>query len=376
MHHDDALIDRVEEELRAQAAHGLLTQGKTNLGSRWAKRVAEEPQRFITPDLRIKREALRNFRRDRIFVIEYGGVNLNPWLPRNWTGGRRGTRRRMIECLDTLKQCGDVELLKQYPCHPAGNPHIFRRDGYRYTYRWHTHIHYLNVLNRVLGPRLTRPFVALDLGCSYAIFSYLLASEYPQSRSILVDFPEQLLLAYYFLGSCLPEVRIAGVKELASVPAVTREVLQAYDVALVPVAWYQRIAPGTVDLFTNFFSLGEMTREWFTRYLSSPVFTTAQYVFTVNRFQSAPSYDSDLTILDYPVWDRKQCLHFQITPVTSHLYRRKRLFFYETVLYPSQSFEYIGRIGGEAMRPRPDRPSGDMAMAPVAGALDPNGASP
>ena len=220
---------------------------------------------------------------------------------------------------------------------------MFEREGYRYTYRWYTHIHYVSLLNRVLGSRLNAaPFVALDIGSSYGIFSYLLKSEYPRSPCVLVDFPEQLLLAYYFLGKSLPSARIAGVRELSGLTEITQKDIEQYDFVLVPCPWYRRIQPGSIDLITNFMSLAEMSREWFDYYVHSPVFTGAKYFYTENRFQSAPTYESDLTILDYPVWDPGKRLHFSICPVATHMNRSKWFFFYQKDLFPSQVFEYIG----------------------------------
>jgi len=340
-----ALIGRVEAELHAQASNGLLTVGKEALGEKWTVITRQEPRRFIQDDLTIKPEVLQNFRRDQVFISDYGSANHNRLLPRNWLdGARRGMRRRLVECLETLKLNGDAEWLQKYPCHPAGNPFVFEREGYRYTYRWHKHIHFLGLFQRVLKNRMPSSFTTLDIGSSYGIFSYLLKSEYPGSRSILVDFPEQLLLAYYFLGTCFPKARIAGVRELAALPEINRQTLESYDFLLVPISWYPRIAPGTADLVTNFASLGEMQRSWFDYYLTSPVFTGAQYFFTVNRFQSAPTYDTDLTILDYPIWDPSKRLYFGVSPVFSHMYKRKALFFYEKKVYSSQYFEYIGGI--------------------------------
>ena len=342
---EHALLSRVEAELHAQAAWGLLGQGKEALGDKWSTIVAREPKRFIRDDLSLRAEVLRNFRRNQVFVSDYGSANLHPWLPRNWIdGARRGMRRRLIECLDTLKAQGDAELLRKYPCHPAGNPYVFTREGFRYTYRWHKHMHFLGLFNRILGSRLPASFTALDIGSSYGIFSYLTKSEYPKSRAILVDFPEQLLLAYYFLGRCFPDARIGGVRELGDYPAITAEALAPYDVVLLPCAWYERLAAGTVDIVTNFASLGEMPRAWFRYYLDGPAFTDASYLFTVNRFQSAPTYDTDVTILDYPVWDPAKRLYFGISPVFSHAYTRRNLVSYDRVVYASQYFEYIGRL--------------------------------
>jgi hypothetical protein len=200
----------------------------------------------------------------------------------------------------------------------------------------------IDLLNpRILKDKLNERFNAIDIGSSYGIFSYLLKNECPYCSSILLDFPEQLILAYYYLGMSFPQARIAGYKEIAGLARIDRDFLNTYDFILVPWFFYKKIASESIDLATNFASLGEMKREWFDYYVKSEPFLSTKYFFTANRFQSAPTYDTDLTILDYPLADFRK-LHFSVSPIFSHTYARKLLFFYEKVYFSSQYFEFIG----------------------------------
>lgn len=341
------LLRAMEAELRAQAAAGVLAQHRrADLGTKWNGLVGREPQRFITDDLTLRPEVLREFRRRQVFVSDYGNLSLSPWRPQTWClGSRRGARRRLLECYETLSRLGELELLRRHPCSDIGRPHVFRHRGCRYTYRWHKHIHFLSLFRRWLGERLPAEFTALDIGSSYGIFSGLLRSEYPRSRHVLIDFPEQLLLARYFLGRWHPGARIAGVRELRAHARLRPEDLAGYDFILLPCEWYARLEPGTAQVVTNFASLGEMPRRWFEHYLGAPAFSGSQFFFTVNRIQSAPTFDNDLTILDYPIWDRRKRLHFGVSPVFSHTYVRRRLVGYERLTYASQYFEYLGAVG-------------------------------
>ena len=70
-----------------------------------------------------------------------------------------------------------------------------------------------------------------------------------------------------------------------------------------------------------------MSRKWFDRYLTSPVFLTAKYFFTSNRVEKFPGDDMELTILDYLIWDATKRLHFQVCPLWSNHYERRNLFF-------------------------------------------------
>ena len=79
--------------------------------------------------------------------------------------------------------------------------------------------------------------------------------------------------------------------------------------------------------------------------MNSKVLKGADYFFTINRFESRPTYDTNLNILNYKLHEFNQ-LHFQIGPYEKYFYERKYKFFNRKVDYTSQFFEFIGkRIG-------------------------------
>ena len=342
---EEDLLERVQEELQAYRDLGLLDGSEKPLISKWERLVVEEPRRFIRPDGTLDPVRLRNFRRERIFIPDVPTFDPQSLDPRNYLGGgRRGSLRMLVECLELLQARGYDALLKRYPCHPAGNPYVFEAQGYRVTHRWFKHIYFIGLLNEVLGSRLTEPVISLDIGSGYGIFSSLLRQEYPRTRCVLVDFPEQLLLALYFLGRCFPQSRVAGIREVAEQRSITRSFIEAYDFVLVPCAYYDRLESGAGDLVTNFASFGEMTPAWFHDYIDAPAFTGAKWLFTVNRIQSRPTYDTDLTVLDYPVWDPEKRLHFAVCPAFSnYYYERRRFVLMERIAFPPY-FEYLGKI--------------------------------
>ena len=203
-------------------------------------------------------------------------------------GGRRVQREILRECLAVLQAHGGVDLITKYPCLSIGNPHIFQHQGFSYTHRWFKHIYLLSLLNKVLGPRLDF-FRGTGRGQQLRGFLEFGKKEYPESRHILVDLPEQLILAYYFLRSCFPEAKIAGIDEVSNVEVISRDFVNRFDFVLVPLTLYQKIGPCASDLFTNFASFGEMRRYWFDYYLKSEPFSTAKYFFTANHLQSYPT---------------------------------------------------------------------------------------
>ncbi len=336
------VFDRIQAEANAQQKH--LPDYRKGLDAKWEAKTASDPKRLIDSNGRIRQDAFRNFRREQLFVPDTPATDYSTFNLRNSIDGvRRGEKRLLKELYDRLERLGHLDTLRKYPCPTVGNPYLFHYRGTTYTYRWHKHMHFIDLAERFLRSRLSPNFTGLDLGSSYGIFPGLMKKEYPESRWILVDFPEQLLMAYYYLSHYHPGARIAGTQELHALPMITAESLRNYDFVLIPVSMYSRLSADSVDLYTNFASLGEMRREWFNGYLESPVYKTARYFFTANRYESAPTYDTDVTVLDYPIWDPSKRLHFTTSPVFSHIYTRRKLISFERLTYP-QYFEYIGRV--------------------------------
>lgn len=341
---EEPLLQRMTAEVSSQIELGLLPGDTGNLTAVWESRLKKEPHRFINDDWSLNLEALRDFRRLQIFVSDVPtgtGGRLNPRYLMD--GGHRGERQMLRDLLAIVNNLGYERILREYTCPLVGNPLLFKHQGFSYTYRWLRHVYLISLMNQVLGERITGHFVALDIGSSYGVFSYLFKKEHPDSHHVLVDFPEQLLLAYYFLGMCFPQARIAGAKEISATDVVGRDFIANYDFVLVPSALYHKLGPMSVDLVANFASFAEMSRNWFEFYLGSAVFSSSRYFFTANRIQSYPAYDSDLSILDYPIWDPAKRLHFALSPFWPHRYARRNLLFYEKEMQHAV-FEYLGEI--------------------------------
>lgn len=338
---EDILIKEIEEDLRLQKEAGFLEVD--DFGNEWTKRFINEPKRFLKEGTEVKRLALRNFRRNQILVPELPVGRQNPFNIRNIVdGARRGHTAMLKEYFKIIEDVKVKDILKKYPCSKVGNPHIFRHKGCAFTFRWVRHIYLLGLIKKYIAAEVKEDFTMLDLGSSYGILSSLVKREFPKSHHILVDLPQQLSLAHYFLGLELPNATIATYKDLAKLDVIDNDTIKKYDFILVPVKMYTKIARQTVDVFTNFMSLGEMSRKYFEYYLKQEPFLSAKIFFTVNRYQSSPTYDSGLSILDYPLTDFKRII-FNNTPIVSKRYKRFLLFFNTCFPYPSQHFEFIGK---------------------------------
>lgn len=314
-----------------------------DLGKWWQTICSKEAKRFINPDLSIDANVLNDFRKLTIFVTDLPARQASLFnLKYHLNGARRGEKKVLKGLIRVLNEYNYIELLKKYPTSLTGNPNVYKYKGLSFTRRWVKHIYFLGLFKEILEKRLSKDFMSIDIGSSYGIFSYLLKKEFPHCHLILLDFPEQLTLAHYFLATDFPNARIASYKDIYQLEKINRDFLTNYDFVLLPWYFYTKIGPGALDLLTNFVSFAEMSRKYFDYYLKQEPFLSTKYFFTVNRFQSAPTYDNGLTILDYPLRDFEK-IHFAINPIIKERYKRKWRFFYEYDPYPSQFFEFIGK---------------------------------
>ncbi len=340
------------------------------LDNKWQNILQIETKKLYNSDNEINIKNLKNFRRNQIFISELGPTtpysNLSPffwwrdfitnpltgiqlYLKTHLTGWGHGTRKILIETYNRVVKNGANELLNKYGiCGTPGNPNVFHYKKQSFNLRWLRHIYFINLIKQYLNQTVInkKPFICLDIGSSYGIFSHLFKSEYPNSKHILVDFPEQLILAFYYLGTLFPELKIATLIDFHNIKHIDYKFIEKYDFILLPVTCFERLNSLTVDMVTNFFSFGEMKRNWFEKYVKSSVFKNAEYLMTSNRFVSAPryepTYDSDLTVMDYP-FDDYDTILFDVNPVYPFYTKSKHTFFFEKHFFSSQYFDFIGR---------------------------------
>lgn len=346
---NSATIDQENEVVKTiQANLQFLKETKADnspgeLEEKWSFLTSSEPSRFLNADLSLKKDVLQDFRNQQVFIPDLPTCNLTYLNPRNLaSGGHRAERKLLKENVRMLEERGYIDLLEKYPVSKVGNPNTFTYKGYECTHRWMKHIYSLGLFRDHLESDIGEEFINMDIGSSYGIFAYLLKSRFPKSRHILVDFPEQLILANYFMGRNFPDAKIASFKEIEEQGELTREFVEQYDFVLVPWFYYDRFAPKATDMFMNFASFGEMSREWFDYYLKNEPFSSAKYLFLENRVVSMPTYKTDLTILDYPL-DQFNKMHFGIWPFSHHYYDSKFKFFMQKLDISSNYFEFIGK---------------------------------
>lgn len=343
--HEETVLAEVKADFEAMGDGGFLTSGgeQTHL---WKKFYTSARSKIIDVHGEIRFDVIRNFWRNLVFLGDNPAFGV-PRGPQWLLGDRRGEMAVLDRIKKLLRKHGCRDLMLKYPCPTAGNPHVYRKGKYALTHRWAKHLFNLHRMNEFLKPHLEPGFTMLDIGSGHGLFSCLVNREYPGSRSVLVDLPEPLLVARYFLRMTFPEAKIAGIRDVGDMPSISREWIEQYDFVILPWQLYERLEPGAIDLITSFAALGELTRSVFRYYVDAPVFRTAKFIHTTNPVQTNLMFvGSDVTLMDYPLQRGEGCFHFGISPIFIYPYtypERRMLFFYRILPF-TPFFEYLGRI--------------------------------
>jgi len=232
----------------------------------------------------------------------------------------------LLDDYEIVKMSGALPILQDNPIHKTlGVKDFFTYSNTTFNQRW---LRYIYLTNKILNLKLDKNNTLwLDVGSYYGGLQSIVKKYRPKWKIILVDFHHQLCRSYIYLNNLYPECihilpdQIKDYKSLQDMPQGC--------IAYIPTSSFSNISKGKINLFTNFFSFGEMRKQIFEEYINSNVFKNSDIAFLVNRFVSAPffekTYDSDLSILDYTNLGR-YISYFDIFPI-HHFFLNKRLLF-------------------------------------------------
>lgn len=313
---EQILFDLIEQDLRMQKEI-LGSRPELYLGGTSESQVYPRAEKFVSADGTLNREAVRNFRNLEIFIADIPSRR-NPPEFRTASKILPQERKELLLLYKIFKEVsfggvGVLDLLREYPCDSVGSPILFSCNGYTFTKKWLIRVYFLLLFRYYVLPGLEKNFTLIDVGGNYGYFSALIKRDNPCCCQILLDFPEPLALAHYYLQTLFPEAKISSYQTIAGMKSIDRDFIMAHDFVLLPPFLYERLQTGSVDVFSGISSLGEMSREWFEYYFRSQVFSSARYFFCMHNQVRSSRYDTDLTIRDYHLHDFKK-LFFRISP--------------------------------------------------------------
>lgn len=232
--------------------------------------------------------------------------------------GQRYLQKSLNDDLVILKQIGAYDLLCQNPVDLTPGKTLWASDGVaRYNMRW---LRYIYLAHTILSKNmLPENGTWMDIGSFYGGLQSIVKKYNPNAKFIMVDFYHQLFRSYVYLQNLFPNSNhLLGLNPNQNIPGDS--------FVYIPVQEYSNLSDLKIDLSSNFFSFGEMPRSNFESYINSSAIQNSQVIYTVNRVVSSPffepTYDTDLTVLDYSFKGFK-VQSFDIFPI-HHFLRIKR----------------------------------------------------
>ena len=210
-----------------------------------------------------------------------------------------------------------------------GSPFYFTYKNLDVNSRSLFHYNNVNRIRKYLGKKIINNEIkiVLDLGGAYGFFNTLFKIVYPHTTQVLIDFPQQLILAYYFFKTKFPNAKILDFRNFDKCD-FSRKELTKYDFILIPPKDFHLLKKNSIDLTCNFISLGEMPKKYFEGYLNSDFYKTSKYYCLCNRYESSPSfspaYENNITILDYGI-NKENVIYFGTDPAPHRYYLIKTL---------------------------------------------------
>lgn len=145
----------------------------------------------------------------------------------------------------------------------VGNPWGYRFNGlllYELVFIYNFQAHcFDNLLRHLQTP------VVLEIGGGFGGLAYHLLHCRPSIKYIGFDLPENILIQTYYLSCTFPNARILTYQENSA--PLDRNLLNHYDIVLLPNFELPRVESSIADLIVNVRSLSEMSCETISEYL-------------------------------------------------------------------------------------------------------------
>ena len=249
-------------------------------------------------------------------------------------------RRYFFDDIKIIKLLNGFDILEKCPVHqsPGNNIAYFLNKRVSANVRWLRYIYFTSVIrkeNVISNANQT----ILDVGSYYGGFQYVMKKIYPNSKHILVDFPHQLARSAIFLGESFPEAKINGIYDKKSLDDYFNDNCMNNDFLLLSTDFFNDFSERyssldyKLDLLTNFYSFGEISKNNFNSYFNSKILRNSNKLYFCNRYDSSPffepTYSENYSLLNYllrgfkVILNRQSGIHNYMTPVRT-LFGEKR----------------------------------------------------
>lgn len=230
--------------------------------------------------------------------------------------------------------------LKFFRLDNIGNPGYCTINNLKLNERFLRHCHFFSLFDKFFSQK--KIDYVTDIGGGYGSFARLLHKKHKKIKIILIDLPEQLLTAKYYLESNFPNSKISNIKDIYNLKKIDDFFLLKYNIILVPHTHYNKLKINfKKNLIINFNSFGEIDRKSFDNYMKSLLLRKSKYFFSVNRLDSFPTYNNSISYLDFN-FDKYKKIYSKISPVWDYFFIKKLYLFKTKKIFSSRILEFIG----------------------------------
>ncbi len=124
-----------------------------------------------------------------------------------------------------------------------------------------------------------------EIGAGYGGLARVLKSYINNSCHIILDLPETLVYASYFIAYNFPDKKVAYLSDIMDRLDSFNELIDEYDFILIP-PWVSRYIPdSSIDLVIDTYSLGEMSKSYAKYYLEhiDRTLKVGGYFYSINK---------------------------------------------------------------------------------------------
>ena len=319
----------------------IKTRNKKKLNAIWEKRTVNFIDKVIYKKKELDKNFFYNFRsHKKKLVAENPSIKINNFLKKKIYSHQifynSYLYNKLIKFNKDLKK-----YLTYFKLDSIGNPGYCIIDNIKVNERFLRHCHFFSLFSKYV-PVKQLDYIT-DIGGGYGSFARMLHKKYKTKKIIIIDLPEQLVTAKFYLYSNFKNIQISKFNDIYKTKIINKKFISKYDVILVPVSEFKKInIDFKKNIIVNFNSFGEIDKTSFDKYLNSKLIKKSKYLFSVNRIDSFPTYKNNISFIDYK-FDIYKKIYFKISPVWDYYFIKKFYLFTTKKIFSSRVIEFIGK---------------------------------
>ena len=193
----------------------------------------------------------------------------------------------------------DIEI-KMLEAPPIGNPWGYFLEGVFVQSSSFRHNYYANYIKNLM--KKEKCPVIVEIGSGFGGVGYYLMASGAGCKYIAFDLPETLTIAQYYLMAAFPEKKVLLMGEIKT-DEITKDVIDKYDIILMPHFQIRKLAENSVDALMNAHSFSEMGFSQIEEYMRQIGRVTKTYFFHDNSRKKMKNWGNHKEIIsdEFPV---------------------------------------------------------------------------